>query len=235
MIFSGFGLVLLACGSALASRTGEILDAPMSGQSHAQVATASTGAELDDSWILSRSDKPGSSQEPVKTDKNDGEADYVPTGHKRESTAVLPADAKPAQVPASVPSIPLSEGVATSLSFVNNVRAEVGKSALKLDTVLNSYALNHAKNLASQCKLFHQNISLMLGKKDATGKSITAIAENVAYSSSSLSQALDVLKNSEGHYKNMIGNYTRVGFGIVKSGAASCKGHIYTVQVFAKS
>jgi len=89
--------------------------------------------------------------------------------------------------------------------------------------------------LANQCRLYHQNLSILLGKKDARGKKITSVAENVAYSSSSLSQALDGLKNSSGHYQNMIGPYNRAGFGVVKATSSKCKGYIYTVQIFAKS
>lgn len=144
-------------------------------------------------------------------------------------TTITPSTSVPAQPTA------VTDGVSTSLAFVNGVRKSAGKSALSLDSVLNASALSHAKNLANQCKLYHQNISVLLGKKDARGKTITAVAENVAYSSSSLTQALNGLKNSSGHYKNMIGPYNRVGFGVVKSTNTKCKGYIYTVQVFAKS
>jgi len=223
-VFSGLVLVMLAGGSAFTANTTQ----------------SSVPTNQNDQNVLAQSDnfgldaqaQPVSDKAEVESKKPEPKAPAV--SKPITATASVPQPAKPAASPPAA-STSISEGVSASLAFVNNVRAEIGKSALKLDSVLNAYALNHAKNLAAQCQLSHQNLSLMIGKPDATGKKITAIAENVAYSSSSLAQALNGLKNSDGHYKNMTGNYTRAGFGVVKSGAAACKNHIYTVQVFAKS
>lgn len=161
-----------------------------------------------------------------------------------QETPSAPPIVEPKPVPVSPPAKPpvaaaassaLPEGVAASLTFVNGVRSQNGKPALALDSVLNLYALTQATNMANQCRLYHQNISLIMGKNDANGKKMFSVAENVAYSSTSLTQALNVLKGSPGHFQNMVGDYNRVGFGIVVSGATACKGHIYTAQVFAKS
>lgn len=238
MIFSGFGLVLLACGNALASRAGEILEVPISEETTLATITEFSEEETDNSWILSHTDSPGSNESALKPDKAEDIVDEVAAGPKPQSSVVATASPKPVQAPANVAGTSLPDGVAASLSFVNNVRASVGKPALKLDSILNSYALSHAKTLASQCKLYHQSLSPIVGSKDANDNKITAAGENVAYSSSSLTEALNALKNSTGHYNNMIGkdhDFNRVGFGVVKSGETACKGHVYTVQVFAKS
>lgn len=193
------------------------------------------------SEVLSQSNQPDpAAQSEVETNLGTVAIDSPPTA---EPTPAQPAaEPKPAPVspPAKPPaaaaaSTPLVDGAAASLAFVNGVRAENGKPPLALDAVLNAYALTHATNMANQCQLYHQNISLIMNKNDANGKKMFSVAENVAYSSASLTQALNVLKGSPGHFENITGDYNRVGFGVVVSGATACKGHVYTAQVFAKS
>lgn len=217
-VFSSLALVLFAASSAFTSSLPAVTREVPDVQPQTLTEADQSKSEVEKA-AKPKSSKPKSRPKTTQASTNQSTTVFAPS-------TPPPATTQPASV---------SDGVSTSLAFVNAVRRDAGKSALSLDGVLNGYALSHAKQLAKECKLYHQNISVLLGKKDARGKTITAVAENVAYSSSSLSQALNGLKNSSGHYKNMIGPYNRVGFGVVKATSAKCNGYIYTVQVFAKS
>ena len=120
---------------------------------------------------------------------------------------------------------------ASSLSYINSLRAGVGKTALTQNAVMNSWALAHANALANACTLYHQVLGNFLSQNIGP-ITISSIAENVGYAQTTPA-VLEALKNSPGHYANMTGDYNYVGLGVVVATGA-CVGYVYTTQMFAK-
>lgn len=172
-------------------------------------------------------------QESVSSEKTDEEKKVAieppPTPTPAPISTPLPP---PPPAPAPPPPVSAS-GLETtsSLNYINSVRSSAGKSTLQASSTADQWALNHAQTLGNTCSLFHQEISEFLGRSVA-GKSVVGVAENVGYASS-VPLVLDGLKNSPGHYGNMIGNYTHVGIGVVQ-GSDGCSQYVYTAQVFVR-
>lgn len=147
----------------------------------------------------------------------------TPTPRPKQTPVKKPASPAPTQ-----PAVTGGLETTSSLNYINNLRASVGKPALTQNTTMNQWALAHAKVLAAQCTLFHQNLNTFVGKN--IGPITTrSIAENVGYASTILG-ALNGLKNSPGHYANMTGDFRYVGLGV----ATGCSGNVYTTQIFAR-
>ncbi len=147
-----------------------------------------------------------------------------------------PTPAQPIQktiAPDSTPPPPsaTTAETASSLAYINSLRAGVGKPALTQNATMNAWALAHANTLASQCTLYHQNLGNFLNQNIGPVV-VKSIAENVGYASTTPA-VLDALKNSPGHYANMTGDYSYVGLGVVVA-TGSCAGYVYTTQMFAK-
>ncbi|KAJ2083934.1 hypothetical protein H4R24_000464 [Coemansia sp. RSA 988] len=112
------------------------------------------------------------------------------------------------------------------LDEVNNIRAEVGRAPLKLDDRLNSMAQAHSDYQKSISKMTHDDPAGSLGKRCTDyGVKWSGVAENVAWNYKDVSAAVKGWRKSDGHYKNMIGDFTIVGFGV---------NNLYWTQVFAK-
>ena len=171
----------------------------------------------------------------TKTDDQESESnlDYQEYQASNTSTTTRPVETNKKPAPKIVSSVnPTSLEVSSSLSYINNLRASAGKSGLTLNSTMNSWANSWAQKLANDCELNHQELSNFLGKN--IGPTTTSsIAENVGYNTS-INSVLNGLKNSPGHYNNMIGNYKYVGVGVVKAGSGWCKDYIFTTQLFAK-
>jgi uncharacterized protein YkwD len=153
-----------------------------------------------------------------------------PAPAENKKPSATPQTSKATPPPPPPPSATTAE-TASSLSYINSVRATAGKPPLTQNATMNSWALAHTNTLASQCTLYHQNLSSFLGKSIGS-VNVSSIAENVGYAGTT-PEVLDALKNSPGHYTNMIGDYTYVGLGVVNAGGA-CTGYVYTTQLFAK-
>ena len=119
----------------------------------------------------------------------------------------------------------------SSLSFINGVRSNAGKAALAANGTMNAWAIAWTKNLADRCELDHQNLGSFLGQNIGP-VTTSSVAENVGYHTT-VTNVLNGLKNSPGHYGNMTGDYSYVGIGVVKSGSGWCKDYIFTTQIFA--
>lgn len=173
--------------------------------------------------------------------KNESQPNAVSTALSTPAPTPQSATSKPvksAPAPATTPTVATSTSTsggletASSLTYINSVRASAGKPALLQNSTMDQWALAHAQVLASKCQLYHQNLNGFLGKNIGP-KTINSIAENVGYASSTQA-VLGVLKNSPSHYANMTGDYQYVGIGVVKATSGSCSGYIYTTQIFAK-
>jgi uncharacterized protein YkwD len=90
---------------------------------------------------------------------------------------------------------------------VNCVRALAGKAPLILDSQLSSVARNWSKFLHDNDEFYHNpNYSSQIrpgwrraGENIAAGQQVNTVVE--------------AWRNSPGHYKNMIGDYTHIGVG----------------------
>lgn len=181
--------------------------------------------ELDVSQKNNEDKLPEDKQTQVPTKVIEKTKDVNPT----INTEPAPANTQPEYIPPQV--VVSSAETASSLSFINSLRLGLGKSALVQNSTMNQWALNHAKKLASECSLYHQNISAFLSQNIGP-VTVMSIAENVGYASST-SAVLENLKNSPGHYANMTGDYTYVGLGVT-TGSGACASYTYTTQLFAK-
>ncbi|KAJ1834160.1 hypothetical protein LPJ63_002184 [Coemansia sp. RSA 2711] len=113
------------------------------------------------------------------------------------------------------------------LKQVNAIRASVGKPALQLDDRLNKMAEAHSDYQASISHMTHDDTAGSLGQRATqAGVKWSRVAENVAMGYKDVSSAVTGWRNSPGHYNNMIGDYTIIGFG---------ENSNYWTQEFAKS
>ncbi|KAJ1723875.1 hypothetical protein LPJ53_001832 [Coemansia erecta] len=101
------------------------------------------------------------------------------------------------------------------LSRLNAVRAAAGKSAVSLDSTLNSIAQSHSQYQSSINEMTHSDPSGTLGTRlSARSVSWQGAAENIAWNQQNVASVMDAWTKSSGHYANMIGDYNRVGFGV---------------------
>ena len=115
------------------------------------------------------------------------------------------------------------------LENTNMYREEVGVSNLTLDEDLTKVAMIRAMEMGYGNKLSHMrpngdfcfSVADELGFGDFWG-------ENLAWGQTSGKQATTWWRNSQGHYFNMVGNYTKLGVGVFKF-----NGRYLWVQVFA--
>ncbi len=100
--------------------------------------------------------------------------------------------------------------------MVNEERAKEGKPALKIDAGLTKYARLHSQDMADNN--FFSHTSPTKGSFNEriknSGISYRSAGENIARYGS-VAKAHVGLMNSEGHRKNIMGNFTHVGIGIV--------------------
>ncbi|KAJ2786291.1 hypothetical protein GGI15_001628 [Coemansia interrupta] len=113
------------------------------------------------------------------------------------------------------------------LSRLNAVRAAAGKSAVSLDSTLNSVAQSHSEYQSSINEMTHSDPSGTLGTRlTARRMSWQGAAENIAWNQQNVASVMDAWTKSSGHYANMIGDYNRVGFGV---------SNLYWTQDFIKA
>ncbi|HLK31116.1 MAG TPA: CAP domain-containing protein [Puia sp.] len=115
--------------------------------------------------------------------------------------------------------------------YINLHRKSVGLKPLQLNEVESSAAAKHSNNMASGKVSFGhagfqkriKNISNQLGN-------IEASAENVAEGTMNAKEVVNVWLQSPEHKKNIEGDYTLTGIGVVKSK----KGVTYFTEIFTK-
>ncbi|KAJ2490052.1 hypothetical protein IWW37_003472 [Coemansia sp. RSA 2050] len=132
------------------------------------------------------------------------------------ATKAVPAPTKTSTPVAPVPPPPSGSWQSEMLSQVNAVRARAGKAALTMSSQLNSVAQAHSQYMNSARSMTHSNPGGSLGTRvAAAGMRWMGAAENIAWNQKTVSQVMDAWTNSPGHYANMVGDYTSVGFGEV--------------------
>lgn len=115
------------------------------------------------------------------------------------------------------------------LTYTNQFRSSKGLKNLQSNQVLNRIAQQHSEDMASgKVRFGHDGFS----KRNTAAQQQLAIkyfAENVAFGVTTGEDAVNLWKNSEGHRKNMLGAYSRIGIGV----ATDKRGRIFYTQVFS--
>ena len=131
-------------------------------------------------------------------------------------------------VPEAKPAMALSNASfdAQLRPLTNTERTKKSLKKLKFGTCLDRYAQQQANRMASEKRMFHQDLRIVLRKCKAK-----TVGENVAYGFDSPKANVRAWMNSPGHRKNILNRkYTRLGIGVAKDG----DGRSYTVQVFGR-
>ena len=111
------------------------------------------------------------------------------------------------------------------VEIVNAHRPNVGLAPLTVDAALVASARSHSQRMASSGTIFHnQNLP-----NEFAGQNWAALGENVG-TGGSVETIMDALMNSPAHRANILGDYDRIGVGIVMVGAT-----YYVTQVFWKT
>ncbi|KAJ2900268.1 hypothetical protein IWW38_000612 [Coemansia aciculifera] len=133
-------------------------------------------------------------------------------------TTAAPPPPPPAATSSAPVQPPTSGGSWESdmLSQLNAVRASAGKAPLTLNSQLNSMAEEHSQYMSSTNDMTHTDPNGSLGTRfGAAGIPWMGAAENIAWNQKTVTEVMQAWTNSPGHYANMIGDYTSVGFGQV--------------------
>jgi uncharacterized protein YkwD len=147
------------------------------------------------------------------------------TGSTNGPAAGPPAN--PAPTSATYPHAGLEDEI---LQLVNQHRASKGLAALSRNEVIREESRTHSQDMASGKVAFgHAGFS---DRVEAIKRklAVKASAENVAYGYSTAQAVVKGWLNSEGHRKNIEGNYALTGIGI----ARNAKGTYYFTQIFIR-
>ncbi|KAJ3123540.1 hypothetical protein HK098_001843 [Nowakowskiella sp. JEL0407] len=130
-----------------------------------------------------------------------------------------------------------SSETSTMLTLLNNLRAQNGAAAVRIDTRFTAVAQSQSNFQASKCTMTHvgaNGATLGTRVKSITSLSNLALGENVAAGYQTVQAVFEGWKNSPGHFANMINkDYNVVGFGLaVNSGCTNYQK--YWTQDFAK-
>ena len=114
--------------------------------------------------------------------------------------------------------------------YTNQFRKSKGLPALIIRDDLNAIADKHSEDMAKgRCNFGHGGYE----KRETQVKRIfqsCSMAENVAYGASTGKEVVSLWKNSNGHRRNMLGNYKYIGIGI----ARDHRGVVYYTQIFVR-
>ena len=115
------------------------------------------------------------------------------------------------------------------LQIVNNHRLSIGENTLETNTLATNLANEHTEYMIAQNDIshddFNQRSDRLIDEENAT-----RTGENVAYGQRSAQQVMTAWLNSPGHRKNIEGDFTHIGIGVVKNDA----GVYYFTQIFLK-
>ena len=115
------------------------------------------------------------------------------------------------------------------LTYTNKFRDSKGLNELSANTILNSIAQKHSEDMASGKVRFGHDGFEQRNSVAQKQLSIRNFAENVAFGVNTGEEVVNMWKNSNGHRKNMLGKFTRIGIGVAKDK----QGRIFYTQVFS--
>ena len=117
------------------------------------------------------------------------------------------------------------------LNAVNQYRQSKGLPPLQASFVISAEARTHSMNMATKrVKFGHTGLSARMKIITSKIKGVTSVAENVAVGNMSAEEVVKTWLGSEGHRKNIEGNYTLTGIGV----ARNQKSQLYFTEIFAR-
>ncbi|WP_299158063.1 CAP domain-containing protein [uncultured Tenacibaculum sp.] len=111
--------------------------------------------------------------------------------------------------------------------LINKYRVSKGKSQLIFSKDASSIALKHTKYMINVKKISHDKFDDRFKELQNLDNAIGA-AENVASHQKTANQVVQNWINSNGHRKNIEGNYSHTGIGVEKNSS----GNYYFTQLF---
>jgi len=117
------------------------------------------------------------------------------------------------------------------LKYTNKFRRSKGLSALEMRSDLNAIARRHSEDMASgRCGFGHGGYNQREAQAEKLISPFHGMAENVAYGADSGKEVVSLWQNSNGHRRNILGNYKYTGIGT----ARDRHGVIYYTQIFVR-
>ena len=164
---------------------------------------------------------------PAATPKATASTTPAPAATTPKPTVSATPTAKPAPTPVSGN---MSADESHMIDLVNQDRANNGLKPLTFDNSLRAGALAHSQDMAQHNYFSHTSPTQgdFSTRVKAAGIKYSSAGENIA-KYPGVDQAEVGFMNSPGHRANILGDYTRVGIGIVKT-----NGTYYITQWFAK-
>jgi uncharacterized protein YkwD len=102
------------------------------------------------------------------------------------------------------------------LDHINDYRLEKNLNILSVDSSFaTAYAVSHSKYMIETQSINHNNF--FIRSNGLKQKGAISVGENVAYGYSTAESVVNAWLNSEGHREMIIGDFTNIGFGILKS------------------
>lgn len=118
------------------------------------------------------------------------------------------------------------------LDKVNEARQKEGKAPICYSSKLMTSAQKHSAHQASINRMTHDGPEPLMSRFTNVGFQAMGVAENVAQTNSfDVPQVMSIWIASEGHKKNIVGDYTHFGAAAVKAG----DGKVYWTQQFGKA
>ena len=192
-----------------------------------QEALGDLEAALVDDWdaVAAKTKTAKSSLSDVKNlvkEKKAAEAEAAKKAPPKTSPSPK-ARSKPKE--STMPADPKTSGATSAiLSATNKYRSGGGVASLSANSCAEKWAKSHAKRMASEDSLYHQDLGPIMSDCGARGA-----GENVAYGQSSNGAAVQAWWNSSGHKKNILDSrFTHMGAAVARSDS----GVPYYVQVF---
>ena len=139
---------------------------------------------------------------------------------------------KTAETPAAVPE---TSSIAPAIErdvlyYVNKHRESKGLAPLSFNAIVASEARRHSTNMASKRVAFgHDGLTARTRNITARIKSVHAVSENVARGTLTAQQVVNLWLKSEGHRRNIEGNYKYTGIGV----ARARNSELYFTGIFA--
>ncbi|WP_203257485.1 CAP domain-containing protein [Hyunsoonleella ulvae] len=115
------------------------------------------------------------------------------------------------------------------LQLVNEHRLSIGENPLQVNDLATNLAIEHTNYMIAQNDISHDDFDQRSDRLIAE-ENASRTGENVAYGQRSAQQVMTAWLNSSGHRKNIEGDFTHIGIGVIKNDA----GVYYFTQIFLK-
>lgn len=115
------------------------------------------------------------------------------------------------------------------LAYTNAFRESKGLSDLQSNPILDAIAQKHSEDMAAgRVKFGHDGFAKRNSEAQKQIPGLRSFAENVAFGVHTGQDVVNLWKNSEGHRKNMLGKFSRIGIGVAKDK----QGRLFYTQIF---